>query len=382
MYKMNYCAPTALYCGINSIIQNEKVILSYGKRAFVISSRFSENCRNLALEEVEELLRRSGRECAVFVDAEENPTVESIVRVVQSIREFSPDFIIAIGGGSALDTAKAANVLLGFSADCDAYEAFYSGAPCVSTCSSGQLPMLAVPTTAGSGSDVMGFAILTRADTHTKLRINQISFFDASFLDARYIQDSPRWLLDSGVADALAHGIEAVLNTKCTPLSRIWSDYGFKLFSEFKDALLSGELSTDDYGKMLLAASVQGMGNLQCGSTIPHGMGYALTCHKGVSHGFASIIPMPAFLRQISSRQNTVEDIIHKCGFADLDEFEDYIKCIVHRNVNISVTYAELSSWAADCAQLSPRLEAHIEPISEDDIYDIYKSSLRDSITG
>lgn len=376
MDTLNYCAPTALYCGINCISDNAEVIRSYGSRAFVLSSRFSDNCPNLALEEIEHLLSANGCEFEVYLDAEENPTVESIVRVTQRIRDFAPDHIIAIGGGSALDTAKAANVLLSAPESSDAYKVFYGGCECVNTCSSGFLPMLAIPTTAGSGSDVMGFAILTRSDTHTKLRINQLSFFDASFLDARYVGHSPQWLLDAGAVDALAHGIEAILNVKCTPLSSLWNYYGFRLFSEFKDNLLACSLSDDDCGKMLLAASVQGMGNLQCGSTIPHGMGYALTCHKAVPHGFASIIPMAAFLRQIKTRRDTVSDILQKCGFADINEFDRYIRAIVSRNVDVSVTRGELRIWAAECAKLTPRLEAHIEPISEEEIYCIYESSL------
>lgn len=235
----------------------------------------------------------------------------------------------------------------------------------------------AAPTTAGSGSDVMGFAILTRADTHTKLRIDQLSFFSASFLDPEYISHSPEWLLDAGALDALAHGIEGVLNTRANDLSRLWNNYGFRLFKSFKDDLLNRCLTSEDYSNMLLAASVQGVGNMQCCTTIPHGLGYSLTHFKDVSHGFANMLVMAEFLRTINDAA-AVTDVLHQCGFCNIDDFDGYMQQILRRNVAFTVTDEELHAWAKECASLKPRLEAHIQPISEDEIYRILRTSLKE----
>lgn len=372
-----YHAPTAIYNGGGCLESQKAAIASFGARAFIITGKFSDGCPNLALEDIIKLYDELGVAYAVCDEVEENPSVESVAAISDRVRSFAPDYIFAIGGGSALDTAKAVNVLLGFAPETDAYKAFYDGEPCMNVCSSGKLPMLAVPTTAGSGSDVMGFAILTRNDTHTKLRINQLSFFSASFLDPRYISASPDWLLEAGALDALAHGIEAVLNTRANDLSRLWNYYGFELFKSFKDALLERTLTDTDYGNMLLAASVQGMGNMQCCTTIPHGLGYSLTHFKDVSHGFANMLVMAEFLRTIDDTA-AVNDVLARCGFADIDDFGEYMHRILKRNVSITVTDAELRSWASECASLTPRLEAHIQPITEDEIYDILIRSLKE----
>ena len=267
-------------------------------------------------------------------------------------------------------------MLINYGSDADAYKIFYDGEPCMSTYNSGKLPMLAVPTTAGSGSDVMGFAILTRKDTHTKLRINQLSFFDASFLDSKYICQSPDWLLEAGALDALAHGIEAVLNNQANDLSRAWNYFGFQLFKSFKDNLLDRKLNHDNFIDMLLAASIQGMGNMQCCTTIPHGMGYSLTHFKDVSHGFANMLVMANFLRSIDDKV-AVNDVVERCGFLDLDEFDAYMQKILERNVWLEVTDDELRKWAKQCAALTPRIKAHIQPINENDIYNIFSDSLK-----
>lgn len=375
METISYGAPTAVYSGVDCLNNNKRIIASFGQRAFIITSRFSQNCRNFALEDILRIFSENGTEYAVYDEAEENPSVSSIVRVTERIRAFAPEYIFAIGGGSALDTAKAANVLINYPPQADAYKVFYSGTPCINNCNSGALPMLAVPTTAGSGSEVMGFSILTRSDTDTKLRINQLSFFSAAFLDARYVASSPLWLLDAGVMDALSHGIEGVLNTRSSSLSRIWNFHGFALFAKFKDALASGIPGNEECGQMLLAAAVQGMGNMQCGSTIPHGMGYALTHFKNVPHGIANMMVMPAFLRTIHDK-DAVNDIVHACGFESLDDFEEYVLKIVRRNVRIEVTEEELDAWAKECASLKPRLEAHIEPISAAQIRAIFSAAI------
>lgn len=374
-------APTGIYFGENCVNEQKRVINSFGRRAFIITSVFAPGSRNYALEDFKNLLGELGVEYCVYSDVEENPSVESIERVTRQIRSYKPDYIIAIGGGSALDTAKAANVLLTRPAMSDAYLVFYGGTMCANSCNSGKLPMLAVPTTAGSGSEVMGYAILTRADTNTKLRINQLSYFEAAFLDARYVAESPQWLLDAGAMDALAHGIEGVLNRVCSPMQRVWHEYGFRLFAQYKDALLNGSLTREQCGDMLMAASAHGMGTMQSGTTIPHGMGYPLTHFKKVTHGIASIMSAPSFLPMLHC-SDEIDSMLEMCGFSGLKEFTQYINAIVRRNVNISVTRSEIEAWSDECFSLKRRIVKHVEPITRGMIRDIYLETLDPWIAG
>lgn len=371
-----YYTPTALFYGEGCVAGKLKCACAHAGRVFIITMPFANGAKNIALDDMTAALSELGKAYTVYEDAEENPSVESIVRCARAVLNFRADYIVAIGGGSALDTAKAVNVMLRYRDKLDTpYELFYGGRVNHNTIDSGLLPMCAVPTTAGSGSEVMGFAILTRSDTHTKLRMNQLSYFRYAFLDPKYIRESPQWLLDAGAMDSLAHGIEGLLNRNAGPIGSVWNRYGFSLFASFKDDLLNMSLTNEDFNNMQLAGSLQGMGQMHSTTTIPHGLGYSLTHFKGVTHGIASVMTLPECLRSMRD-QDAVLDILVQCGFSGLDEFEAYINAIVDRNVSISVTDAELDDWAAECCSLTPRIESYPEEITLSDIRGILARSL------
>lgn len=377
-----YYTPTALFYGEGCVAEKLRCACSRAKKAFVLTTRFVDGLRNYALEDILAALSKMGLNSFVYEDSEENPTVESIVRVARIVLASGADYIIAIGGGSALDTAKAANVLLRYPDKLDSpYELFYGGKVNHNTVDSGLLPMCAVPTTSGSGSEVMGFAILTRADTHTKLRMNQLSYFKYAFLDPNYIRESPQWLLDAGAMDSLSHGIEGLLNRNAGPITSVWNHYGFSLFASFKDNLLSTHLTNEDFNNMQLAGSLQGMGQMHSTTTIPHGLGYSLTHFKGVTHGIANAVTTPAFLKAYSRFDSgTVLSLLSECGFSGMDEFEEYIGAIVRRNVDIAVTHSEIEAWAEECFSLKPRMDALPFAFTLDDIRWVLEYALRDYI--
>ena len=379
MYSFKYYAPVALFVGRGCVADNAEVFPGKGERAFVITSRFAEGCRNIALDDVCTVLRENVAEYFLWDEVEENPSVESIRRVSDAIIDFDPSCIVAIGGGSALDTAKAANILIKYPKGADAYAVFYGGHQARSgEKGQGRLPLIGIPTTAGSGSEVAGYAVLTRSDLHTKLRMDQFSFFRDAFLDARYIENSPVWLLEAGALDALAHGLESALHVNSNYTSRMLTDLGFELFRGYKDALLHRELKGVNFDDMLLAASVQGMAVVQSSTTLPHGMGYPLTHEKNIVHGMASCVCMSEYLKSFRRPESIaiVNDELKKCGFADADELGDYLAEIISRNVSPCVSEAEARAWIESFSHDEGRMRRNIERFDAGDIERIYMKSL------
>lgn len=379
MYSFKYYAPVALFVGRGCVEENASAFPDKNERAFVITSRFAEGYRNLALDDVRCVLEERNVMYRVWDEVEENPSVESIRRVSEAINTFAPDCIIAIGGGSALDTAKAANILINYPPDADAYAVFYGGKPdAIGGKPHEKLPLIGIPTTAGSGSEVAGYAVLTRNDLHTKQRMDQLSFFRDAFLDARYIESSPERLLEAGALDALAHGMESAFNTDSSRTSRMLTDLGFELFRSYRGRLLKRRLQGRDFDNMLLAASVQGMAVVQSSTTLPHGMGYPLTHEKSIVHGFASCVCLAEYLKTFRRTENirTVNEVLRKAGFSDADELGEYLGSVISRNNSPCVTESEAMAWSRAFALDEGRMCRNVERFDPADIKRIYLRSL------
>lgn len=374
-----YNTQTACFCGVGCVSKNAQLFSSYGKRAAVITSRFAAGCRNYALEDVEATFRSEGIEYIVIDDVQENPPVESVAELAAKCISFEAEFLIAIGGGSSIDSAKAISLIMKYP-ETDPYEVFYgSGSPSMAIRSESDVPVFAIPTTAGTGAEVTGFAVLTRSDTDTKLSMYPVVFCVAAFLDPTYIRSSPLFLLHSGAMDTLAHGVETYLHVGSNLMNRSMADLGFGLFAQYKDPLMNGNLSDDDLEKMQVCSFVMGMAFMQSSTTIPHGMGYPLSHVKHVNHGIACAAFLGEYILGFKNRE-LVMPVVRACGFESAEEFAAYVSEIVHKNMHISVTDAEIEKWTDDFMKLDFRLASNPEPLTREDIRRIYRNSLRDYI--
>lgn len=379
MKAYKYYVPTPIFYGDGCVKKNAELLCSFGKRAFIVTSVFMSGCRNYALEDVIEIFEANGVAYAINDTVEENPPVENVAAITDDARKFKPDFIVGVGGGSALDAAKAVNHLLAYPAGTDPYQAFFGGGG--SLYGGGiridrNLPIVGIPTTAGTGSEVTAGAVLTRMDTDNKDTPPLKLYLTVAFLDAHYIEDSPSFLIHTGVMDALAHGVECYVNTGANFMNRSIAEIGFKLFSEFKDNMLNNTLTHEDYEKMLIAANVMGMAFGQAGTTLPHGLGYPLSHYKQLNHGLSCSMTMGEYIRGFKDT-SIIENIIDLCGFKSVDEFADYVNEILSRDVHIKVTREEIAAWTEQFwTTQHHRLPRHPEPISKEEIHQIYLRAL------
>ena len=383
-----FSVPTMFFFGRNCMKEKTAVISHYGKKAFLVTSKFMDGVKNLALEETKELLTTLGIAYEVTEDVEENPSVRTIVSMTKKAKIFDPDFIIGIGGGSSIDSAKAISVLLEHPEADDSVEAatamFYDGdLPHVSLFTEGKVPVLAVPTTAGTGAEVTAFAVLTNEETHNKKAMSHPVYCAAAFLDPRYVETAPNFIIHTGAMDALAHGVESYVNKKSEPMNRYMAEIGFNLFSQFKDNMLNDCMTEEDYDKQLMFANIMGMAFMRSGTTIPHGLGYALSSYKGVNHGLSCSVTLAEYLKCFKEPENIerANRVATLCGFENLDEMADYMGEIIRRDLHITVTETELNQWSKDFFSQTWRLAKHPEGhITEEDIRKIYFASLKNYI--
>lgn len=367
---------TPVYFGRNVVKDNKQLFSTYGKRAFIVTDEFLDGCRNYALEDVEDVLNELGIPYAVNDKTEDNPPVESCVAIAAEARKFNPDFIIGIGGGSALDTAKVVDYLLTQPEDIDVYDVLFSGPPFYDhVYQELQLPLVGIPTTAGTGSEVTGGAVLTRCDMDNKDTARHKFYCSVAFLDARYICDSPKFLIHTGAMDALAHGVETYINVKSNEVNRAIAACGMQMFASYKDNMLNDCLTYEDYEQMIVTANVMGQAFMQAGTCLPHGLGYPLSHHKGVNHGLSCSMTLGEWLRGFKD-QSIVEPVVKLCGFKSTDEMADYINEILSRDVDIVVSEEEIDAWAKQFCENPDRLSRNPEPIGLEEIRGIYRRAL------
>ena len=204
MAVSSFSMPTRIVYG-TGCVKAEAQRLVLGKKALIVTGKTSAKASG-ALDDVLDVL---STEYVIFNEVENNPRIDTVVRGSQLARESGCDFIIAIGGGSPLDAAKVIGVLAVNNVDpLSLYRDGWLHKP---------LPVVAIPTTAGTGSEVTQYAVLTIDEEETKKGLGGPDLFPATaFLDAKYTQSLPQSITVDTAVDALSHLVE-ILSNRATP---------------------------------------------------------------------------------------------------------------------------------------------------------------------
>lgn len=222
----------------------------------------------------------------VFEGLPENPTTAICESYAEECRRAGVDGLIALGGGSVLDGAKAIALLVPNDGRCDDYfDAPPANAP---------LPVIAIPTTAGTGSEVTPYSVLVDPVARTKKTLKHPGLFPiAALLDpALTVSLPPDVTLATGL-DALSQGMEGMLSRRATPLGDLLAlEVCRQVFRALPLALQDpGNLAARE--SLLYAAMLSGVVIAQSGTTLVHGMGYYYTLECGIAHGAANGLLLP-----------------------------------------------------------------------------------------
>src|SRR6266481_4263124 len=238
-----------------------------------------------------EVLESAGLEVTFYDKARENPTTECVDSCVAVAKAAGIDTIVGLGGGSAMDTAKGCNFLLtngGVMQD-------YWG---VGKAGKPMLPLIAIPTTAGTGSECQSAALIVDEQTHQKMAcLDAKAAARIAILDPCLTLSQPPQVTACTGIDALAHALETAVTKKRNPLSAMFSREAFRLcVTAFPEVLLAPK-NLEARGRMLLGAAIAGLAieNSMLGAA--HAAANPLTAHFGVVHGQAVGVMLPAVIR-------------------------------------------------------------------------------------
>ncbi len=234
------------------------------------------------LEGVELSLNQAKIQFAVYSGVFTEPTVEFVQEGVRSYRESDCDFLLAVGGGSAIDTAKAISVMVTNGGAIEDYR----GANRVREPGA---PLIAVPTTAGTGSEVTQFTIITDTKIDVKMLIaSPFLIPNKAIVDPLLTLSMPRGLTAATGIDALTHAIEAYVSVKAQPLSDIFALSAIELISGSLRQAWSNGNNQEAREKTMLGALQAGIAFSNSSVALVHGMSRPIGAYFHVAHGVSN----------------------------------------------------------------------------------------------
>jgi alcohol dehydrogenase len=243
------------------------------------------------LERVINSLSAAGVEWSAFMGVVENPTTQTVDECVASAREMSADLLIGLGGGSSMDTAKGCNFILtngGRMSD-------YWG---TGRATQPMLPLIAIPTTAGTGSECQSYALISDAVTHAKMACgDRKAAARIAILDPVLTISQPSRVTRVTGMDAIAHAVESAVCKKHTDISVAYSRAAFALLATSFPRVLENPANTEARAAMQLGAALSGIAieNSMLGAA--HSAANPLTAHFGTIHGEAVGMMLPHVVR-------------------------------------------------------------------------------------
>ncbi|MBI1247615.1 iron-containing alcohol dehydrogenase [bacterium] len=236
-------------------------------------------------------LKESGVEAFLFDGVQENPSTKNVATGVAFAKEHQPQLIVGLGGGSAMDCAKGINFLLTGGGEMKDYWG-------VGKATKEMLPMIAVPTTAGTGSEAQSFALITDAETHVKMACgDKKAACRIALLDPKLTVTQPKKVTALTGIDAISHALETFVTKKRNEMSLAFSREAWRLLAANFVKVLREPENIEARGAMQLGACFAGLAieNSMLGAA--HALANPLTAHYGIVHGQAVAVMLPSVIR-------------------------------------------------------------------------------------
>jgi alcohol dehydrogenase len=259
-------------------------------------------------------LREAGLAAFVFDAVEVNPSTHHVLAGLKVARAHNIDFLVAVGGGSAMDCAKGINFLLTNGGRMADYQGFGKA-------TRPMLPSVGVPTTAGTGSEAQSYALIADDRTHMKMACgDRKAAFRAAILDPDVTVSQPAKVTAVTGIDALSHAVESYVCTRRNPLSQTFSREAWRLLEPNLPVVLRDPGRLEARGAMQLGAHFAGAAieNSMLGAA--HALANPLTAHYGITHGVAIGVVLPHVVRfNAPAAAALYGDLAHEAGLVNGD---------------------------------------------------------------
>jgi alcohol dehydrogenase class IV len=307
----NIAAPRMLQVGGGAVRQIAEVLGKFGlSRPLVVTDPFMVSSRNV--QHCLEPLSAAGIVVTVFSDTVADPTDTVVEAGVAELRRGNFDCLIGFGGGSPIDTAKAMAILAAGSGKMRDYKVPVSA-------DRAALPVIAIPTTAGTGSECTRFTVITDTERDEKMLIAGLGALPlAAIVDYELTYSVPaRTTADTGV-DSLTHALEAFVSKRANPFSDALAVSAMTLIGQHIRAAYAEPRNAVAREGMMLGATQAGLAFSNASVALVHGMSRPIGAHFHVPHGLSNAMLLPAITRfSVGSAEARYAEASRRIGFAN-----------------------------------------------------------------
>lgn len=367
----NFSLPVKIYFGTDKINELSEIIneLGYKRGVLVCSNTLKKN--GVADKIIENC---NGVIVAVFSDIRPNPTTDNVNDCVKVLRENNADFAVALGGGSPMDCCKAACAI---AKGDDIIESYHTGGKPINA--DEVIPMLAVATTSGTGSEITNISVLTDLNKNVKSTMNDALMYPkAAIVDPRLTLSVPPKVTASTGLDVLAHALESFWSVLHQPICEACAVHATRLVFKWLYKAYCEPENLEAREKMAEASIVAGVAFSNPRTAGSHACSFPLTNLYGVPHGEACAMTLDYFTRFNAEAENgRLHDFARDCGFSDAYHMADAITEL-KRQMGMAMTLAEIGVKTDEEIEtltkmsMTPLMERNMISLSYDDIKNMY----------
>ena len=289
MNSFSFTIPQNIVVGAGSLKRLPELAKNLKKsKAYIISGPHLEKIG--MVDKCREALKAAGIESDSFTQTEGNPSTDTVAKAAEGFKSSKADFIVAFGGGSPLDVAKAVAVIASYGGNITDYEGGGKVPGPV-------VPMIAIPTTAGTGSEVTAFSVITDHSRNYKLTVVSNYLLPAyAILDPELITTVPKSTAAACGIDAMVHALEAFISKAASPFSDLFAKEALRLIgTSIRDYVLDrSNLAACE--SMLTGSLFAGIAFSHARLGDVHAMSHPVSAYFDVAHGVANAVLLPTIV--------------------------------------------------------------------------------------
>lgn len=306
MNSFSFTIPQNIVVGAGSLKRLPELAKNLKKsKAYIISGPHLEKIG--MVDKCREALKAAGIESDAFTQTEGNPSTDTVAKAANDFKSSKANFIVAFGGGSPLDVAKAVAVIASYGGNITDYE---GGGKVLGPV----VPMIAIPTTAGTGSEVTAFSVITDHSRNYKLTVVSNYLLPAyAILDPELITTVPKSTAAACGIDAMVHALEAFISKAASPFSDLFAKEALRLIGTSIRDYVSDRSNLAACESMLIGSLFAGIAFSHARLGDVHAMSHPVSAYFDVAHGVANAVLLPTVVDYNMTYANEKYKYIYDC---------------------------------------------------------------------